>query len=232
MWLMNLVRDIYQESDCRYGYRKITQAIKNKNYNVNHKKVLKVMQELSIQGLYPNKYKTTTKGKTKVFPYLLQDLKIIRKNQVWATDITYIKLPKLVMYFTAIIDLYSRYIISYSLSNTLATDFCMESLIAALKIACPDIFNTDQGCQYTSHAFTGLLLDHNIQISMDHKGRCFDNIIMERFWRTFKQEGIYFYRPENIKELEIMIPKLITWYNYERLHQSLKYLTPAQLYYN
>lgn len=229
--LLNLIRDIYQESDCRYGYRKIYNQLKNLGVSVSDKKVLHMMQSIGIQGIYPKRIITTIKNEEhKTYPYLLEDLDITRINQVWATDITYIQLPNLVLYFTVIIDLYSRYIISYSLDHSLAVDFCLEALEIALQIACPDIFNTDQGSQYTSNIFTTTLLNNNIKISMDHKGRCFDNIIIERFWRTFKQEGLYFYRPETLKELLIMIPKIIYWYNHDRLHQSLGYKTPAQVY--
>ena len=134
------------------------------------------------------------------------------------------------MYFMAIIDLYSRYIISYDLSYSLEAIFCIAILEKALSNRSPEIFNTDQGCQYTSNGFTEKLLEKNIKISMDHKGRCFDNIFVERLWRTLKQEVIYYYRPYSIGSLERKIEEFVVWYNNQRLHQSLKYKTPASIY--
>ena len=136
------------------------------------------------------------------------------------------------MYFMAIMDLYSRYIISYDLSHSLEADFCVAILVRALSNKAPEIFNTDQGCQYTSNDFTSKLSEKNIKISMDHKGRCFDNIFVERLWRTLKQEVIYYYRPETITSLEQRIEEFVPWYNNQRLHQALKYRTPASIYFS
>lgn len=190
------------------------------------------MRQLNIKGLYPKVKHQSNKEQTghKIYPYLLENIEIKKKDHVWATDITYIKLPKIFMYFTAIIDLYSRYIVSYDLSNSLEIDSSINNLLNALNISVPLIFNTDQGSQYTSDKFTDILKDRNIKISMDHKGRCFDNIFMERFWRTLKQECIYYYRPENILELEICLNRFIPWYNNKRRHQNLNYLRPCDLY--
>lgn len=227
----NLIKDIYLESDCRYGYRKITAALRQQNWEVNHKKVQKLMKDMKIQGLYPKKFKNTSiKTSHSIYPYLLDGLIINRPNQVWATDITYIALKNCFMYFIAIIDLYSRYIISYELSANLETCFCESSLKMALKQAVPYIFNTDQGSQFTSAIFTQILKDNNIHISMDHKGRCFDNIFVERLWRTIKQEAVYYYRPETAKDLELCLDNFVTWYNHKRLHQSLNYKTPWSIY--
>lgn len=230
--LANLIMELYIKSDCRYGYRKITHSLQQEyNVIVNHKKVLKIMQDVGVQGLYPKKFtKTTTKGSNTVFPYLLKNIKINKPNYVWATDITYIAMPNRFMYFIAIIDLYSRYIIAYELSANLAACFCVDTLNAALSTATPMIFNTDQGSQFTSQAFIQALQKANVQISMDHKGRCFDNIFVERLWRTLKQESIYYYRPETLVELEKCIHEFVFWYNNERLHQSLNYQTPKSIY--
>lgn len=229
--IANLIKDIYLWSDCRYGYRKITAALCHQGYPTNHKKVLRVMRDMEIQGLYPRKHKNTSlQANHKIYPYLLEGLKIDRPNQVWATDITYLALRDRFLYFIAIIDLYSRYIISYELSPNMEVGFCVESLKRALILAVPGIFNTDQGSQFTSDIFIEMLKQHNIQISMDHKGRCFDNIFVERLWRTLKQEAIYFYRPETVKELEGCLQKFVFWYNNQRLHQSLGYQTPASFY--
>lgn len=229
--IANLIKEIYLSSDCRYGYRKITAALNHQGHITNHKKVLRLMQDMEIQGLCPRKFKNTSlKANHEIYPYLLEGLTIDKPNQVWATDITYLALHNRFLYFIAIIDLYSRYIVSYELSPNLAVDFCLESLQRALVLAIPGIFNTDQGSQFTSDIFIKTLQRHNIQISMDHKGRCFDNIFVERLWRTLKQEAIYYYRPETAKELEICLRNFVFWYNNQRLHQSLDYQTPASFY--
>ena len=192
------------------------------------------MQEMGIEGLYPKQYVNTTirNKEHSTYPYLLTDLEINKIDQVWATDITYIKINGKFMYFMAIMDLYSRYIISYDLSHSLEADFCVAILAKALSKKVPEIFNTDQGCQYTSNDFTSKLSEKNIKISMDHKGRCFDNIFVERLWRTLKQEVIYYYRPETITSLEQRIEEFVPWYNNQRLHQALKYKTPASIYFS
>ena len=231
--IANVIKEIYLKSDCRYGYRKITHSLKGYNLVVNHKKVLKVMHDIGIQGIYPRKFiNTTTKDSHAIFPYLLEGVVINRVNQVWATDITYISLPGRFMYFIAIIDLYSRYIITHELSSNLEAGFCVDTLKVALSKGKPDIFNTDQGSQFTSNDFVNTLKKVNVQISMDHKGRCFDNIVVERLWRTLKQEAIYYYRPETISDLDKCINEFVLWYNNERLHQSLDYKTPKHVYMN
>lgn len=232
--LANLIRDAYQDSDCRYGYRKIVASLKIQGKIVNNKKVLKIMRAIGLKGLTPRRsINTSVKDKkNKIYPYLLTGLAITHPNQVWATDITYIKLRSGFMYFTAIIDLYSRYIVASNLSHSMEVSLCIEPLIEALAIETPEIFNTDQGSQFTSKDFIGTLEPRNIKISMDHKGRCFDNIFVERLWRTVKQEAVYFYRPETIPELEKCLNNFVGWYNDKRLHQSLNYKTPAFVYHN
>jgi putative transposase len=229
----NLIRDVYLSSDCRYGYRKIAAALKNQGDIVNRKKVLRIMREIGIEGLYPKKRMNISIADTehKIYPYLLNDLKIEKANQVWATDVTYIKIDTYFMYFIAIIDLYSRYIVSYDLSNSLEVGFCINALKRALNVANPDIFNTDQGSQFTCHDFIEELKNRGIRISMDHTGRCFDNIFIERLWRTLKQESIYYYRPDNIRSLIKCLKEFVVWYNNIRLHQALKYRTPAGVYF-
>jgi putative transposase len=230
--IANLIREIYLKSDCRYGYRKITAGLKaNYELVVNHKKVLRIMQDMKIQGIYPRKFiNTTIKDNNAIFPYLLNGVIISHVDHVWATDITYISLPGRFMYFIAIIDLYSRYIIAYELSSSLEATFCIDTLKSALLTGHPEIFNTDQGSQFTSNDFVDTLRNHDVKISMDHKGRCFDNIFVERLWRTLKQEAIYYYRPDTIPELEKCIHEFVFWYNEERLHQSLNYKTPKNIY--
>jgi len=231
--IANLIREVYLSSDCRYGYRKITAALHQDGKIVNNKKVLKMMQEMGVAGIYPKRTARTSIAvkEHKIFPYLLKDLEITCANQVWATDITYIRMNGYFMYFIAIIDLYSRRILSYDLSNSLEASFCLSTLKEALTLAKPEIFNSDQGCQFTSNEFVDELEMHQIKISMDHAGRCFDNIIIERLWRTLKQEVIYYYRPETIKELEKYLQDFVVWYNNHRLHQSLQYKTPTSVYF-
>jgi putative transposase len=231
--IANLIRDIYLSSDCRYGYRKVTAALHNNGKVINNKKVLRTMREMGIEGLYPKRHiKTSTKNNEhRIYPYLLKDLEINRANQVWATDITYIRMNGYFMYFIAIIDIHSRYILSYDLSNSLEAGFCLLALKEALISKVPEIFNSDQGCQFTSNEFVNELEGHQIKISMDHTGRCFDNIFIERLWRTLKQEVIYYYRPETLKELEKHLQDFVIWYNNHRLHQSLKYKTPSSVYF-
>lgn len=231
--LANLIKEIYLDSDCRYGYRKITKELHHQLYDFNHKKVLKTMREIGIQGLCPRRSinTTVTNKEHYIYPYLLDGLKISEPNQVWATDLTYISIQGKFMYFMAIIDIYSRYIIAYDLSSSLEASFCVDLLDKSLNKFKPSIFNTDQGAQFTSNDFISLLKKNKIQISMDHKGRCFDNIYVERLWRTLKQEAIYYYRPENIKELWSCLQKFVLWYNTRRLHQSLDYYTPESVYF-
>ena len=156
---------------------------------------------------------------------------IHKPDQVWATDITYIHIRGAFIYVVVILDLYSRYVIAYTLSHSLEAGFCVYTLKQALKKRQPEIFNSDQGAQFTSDEFIQELLKCGIQISMDHKGRCFDNIFVERFWRTLKQEAIYFYRPNTLRELEEVIKKFIDWYNYKRRHEALGYKVPSDVYF-
>lgn len=227
----NLIQEVYLASDCRYGYRKITAEIIASGVVVNHKKILRIMKKMKISGLYCRKRCNTSikEKKHKIYPYLLKDLIICRVNQVWATDITYIMVEGKFIYFVAIMDLYSRYIIAHSLSPYLDAGFCLYTLKEALKQGKPEIFNSDQGVQFTSYNFIMELERANIKISMDHKGRCFDNIFVERLWRTLKQEAIYYYRPNSIRDLNLIINDFVAWYNYRRRHQTLHYKVPADL---
>ena len=191
------------------------------------------MRLIGIKALYPKRKTTIINKKDYKYPYLLKDLIINRSNQVWATDITYIKTPVGFVYLVALIDLFSRFIISHQLSICMSTQFCLDILKQGIKkYQKPEIINTDQGSQFTSHDWINELNKNNIQISMDGKGRWIDNIYMERFWRSVKQEEIYLNPPDNIKDLKQGIDKFIRFYNDQRPHQSLNYKTPSQIYHN
>ena len=232
--LANQIHEIYLKNKCIYGYRKITAALRH-NFGVtsNRKKVARIMREMKIVGLYPRKrIKTTIADLShQKFAYLLKELIISFPNQVWATDITYIALPSGFVYLVAIIDIYSRYILDHKIAVSLDAEFCCKCLSDALKKEHhPQIFNSDQGSQFTSTDFVKILQNNQIQISMDGKGRCFDNIFVERLWRTIKQEDVYYQRYETVAEAKKCLGEFILWYNYERLHQSLDYRTPHQVY--
>lgn len=232
MEVCNQIHEIYTHSGCRYGYRKITAGLFRNGYQANHKRVLRLMRSMNIQGLYPKPRTSIRNKEHEIYPYLLRDLSIVRPNQVWATDITYIPMPLGFIYLVAILDWHSRYIVNYKISNSLEAIFCIEMLEEALENGIkPEIFNSDQGSQFTSLGFTEILKSHQIQISMDGKGRCFDNIRVERLWRTIKQEDMYFHGYENVKDAREHLKEFINYYNNERLHQSLDYQTPSEVYF-
>lgn len=228
--LMALIDEIY--TDCPfYGSRRMCAELKTQGHQVNRKRVIRLMQKMALQAIFPRKnLSKPEKGHAK-YPYLLRDLKIDRADQVWATDITYIKIGGGYLYLTAVMDWYTRFVLSWRLSNTLDVGFCLEALEAALEIGKPDIFNSDQGCQYTSSNFTGALKSQGIQISMDGKGRVFDNIFVERLWRSVKYEEVYLKRYETGKQAHDGLSRYMTFYNTKRLHQSLGYCTPSSVYY-
>lgn len=226
---VNLISEIWLEFPSS-GYRKITQELQRRGYDINHKRVLRLMQEANIQAMYPRPNTSIRNEQHKIYPYLLCGLIINRPNQVWATDITYIKTPTGWMYLVALIDLYSRKIISWRLSNTLEVTFCLEMLEEALKHSKPEILNTDQGSQYTCELWIRMVQDNGIKVSMDGKGRWADNIIIERFWRTLKHEHILLYVFDTVRDLKMSIESFIYAYNNKRLHQNLGYKTPAEIY--
>ncbi len=213
-----------------FGSRRITDALKDLGHKVNRKHVQRLMRLMGIEALYPKPNTSKPNKEHKVYPYLLKNLKIDRPNQAWAVDITYLPMKKGFQYLVAIIDLYSRYIISWRLSNSLDKDFCIEALKEALTTAKPEIFNSDQGCQFTSTEFTDVLKKHSIQISMDGKGRCIDNIFIERFWRSLKYEEVYLKAYANGLEAKISIGQWINFYNNERRHQGIKNKKPIELF--
>jgi len=213
-----------------YGVLKMTEYLRRKGYKVGRDRVRTLLRSMGLEAIYP-KPKTSIKAKEhKIYPYLLKDIEIKKPNQVWSTDITYIRLEGGFAYLVAIMDWYSRYVLSWRVSNTIDVNFCVEALEEALKYARPEMFNTDQGSQFTSMAFTGVLEKHGISISMDAKGRFFDNIFIERLWRTVKYEDIYVKDYRIIPELKDGLGKYFNFYNGERYHQNLRYKTPWEIY--
>jgi len=214
-----------------YGARKIAAWLKSQNYGVNRKRVQRLMRIMGLKAIYRRPRTSKPAPGHKIYPYLLSGLKITRPNQVWAADITYIPMARGFLYLVAIIDWYSRYVLSWRLSNTLDADFCVEALEDALRKGKPDIFNTDQGSQFTSEAFTGILKEHGIRISMDGKGSYNDNLFIERLWRSVKYEEVYLKAYQDGREARIGLGNYFRFYNTERPHQSHGYRTPAEVYY-
>ena len=198
--LMRLMDEQYMRTPF-YGWPRMTVYVRKQGYLVNHKRIQRLMQKMGIQAIYPKPSLSKSQPGHKIYPYLLRNVAITRPNQVWSTDITYIPLQKGFMYLVAVIDWYSRYVLAWRLSNTLESTFCIEALQQALQQGRPAIFNTDQGSQFTSVAFTSVLETADIQISMDGRGRALDNIFIERFWRTIKYEDVYLHRYETVPVL-------------------------------
>jgi putative transposase len=229
--LLNLIRDIWERYPF-YGYRRITKELRaHYEMKVNRKRVQRIMVWGGIQALYPGPNTSRRNRLHAVYPYLLDDRSITRPNQAWMVDITYLRMPDGFMYLVALIDVYSRYIVGWSLSNTLETDFCIDALKSGLTYATPEIINSDQGCQFTSEDWINFLREWGIKISMTGKGRCTDNIYIERFWRSLKREEFYLNEYKSVKGLRNAIRAYIEFYNQRRWHQSLNYKTPAPIYF-
>lgn len=230
VWLMNVIRDIWLKHTF-YGYRKITAILRiDYGLEVNGKRVLRLMRAAGIQAVYPKPKLSQKNSQHKVYPYLLRGMKIIRVNQVWMTDITYLKLGTRYVYLVALIDVYSRYIIGWSLSFSLDTENCLDDFQEAVKIGVPEIINSDQGSQFTSREWVERVTFYPIKISMDGTGRCKDNIYIERFWRSIKYEAIYLNDYISFTELYKGVEEYINFYNEQRPHQSLGYLRPKEVY--
>ncbi|WP_282252872.1 IS3 family transposase [Vibrio campbellii] len=229
------LRHIIDEIHLQYpfmGSRRVRTELAKKGHNVNRKRVIRIMRDMGIGAIYP-KPKTTLANKAhKVYPYLLRNVEVTYPNQAWAIDITYIPMAKGFLYLVAIIDWYSRKVLSWRLSNTMDTSFCIEALEEALKhYGPPDIFNSDQGSQFTSSEFTQKLTDHGVRISMDGKGRWVDNVFIERLWRSLKYEEVYLKAYTTPREAELEIGNYMVFYNEERNHQGLNDLTPDEAYF-
>jgi putative transposase len=229
--MLNEIRDVWERYPF-YGYRRITKELRRKGYVVNHKRVQRLMKTAGICAIYPGPNTSRRNKQHIIHPYLLKDLVITRPNQVWMVDIIYLRMEGGFVYLVALIDVYSRYIVGWGLSTTLETAFCMDALKSAMSMAHPKIVNSDQGCQFTSDEWVTFLKDNEIQISMTGKGRCIDNVYIERFWRTVKREEFYLNDYASIKALKQAIAEYMAFYNNRRPHQSLGYLTPANLYFN
>lgn len=228
--LSNMVAENYTNYPM-YGYRRITAILRRQGLHVNHKRVQRLMQEMNLQAIYPKPNTSKKLQGNLIYPYLLADLVINKANQVLQVDITYLRTDCGFMYLVALIDVYSRMVMGWRLSNDLCVSSCIDALEdVILHYNKPKIINSDQGSQFTSDAWVSTLLKYNIAISMTGKGRCNDNANIERLWRAFKYEGSYLYKWNSVAELKLNIPKWVGWYNFERPHQALKYRTPFEVY--
>jgi putative transposase len=230
--IMDLVDDIFTELPF-YGSRKIVHEILTRTgLIVNRKCVRRIMRKLGLEAIVPWKNTSKPHPNHKKYPYLLRGVNIVRVNQVWSTDITYIRTRKGHCYLVAVIDWFSRKVLSWRMSNTLDSSFCVDALEDAIRgFGLPEIFNTDQGSQFTSDVFTGVLNDHGVKISMDGKGRALDNVFVERLWRSLKYENVYIKGYESLKDANAGISAYMTFFNEKRIHQSLDYKTPDYVYF-
>jgi putative transposase len=227
--LMNRIDRLHTESPF-YGSRKLAVKLSTPDAPVNRKRVTRLMRVMGLEALYCRP-KTTVAGRChKVYPYLLRSVAITRPNQVWSADITYVPMPSGFMYLAATIDWFSRFVVSWKLSNTLDGVFCQEMLEESLARGTPEVFNTDQGVQFTATAWTSRLEEAGVSVSMDGKGRCLDNIFVERLWRSVKYEYAYPCCPGTVIELERGLRDYFGFYNQRRIHQSLDYQTPADVH--
>ncbi len=231
--IMNLIDKIY--TDCPfYGKRRMAFTL-NRDHGIAigsaHTKTL--MDKMGLEAIYPKKKINLSQPNKqhKIYPYLLRGVEIIKPNQIFSADITYIKLLSGFCYLIAVIDWFSRYVLSWQLSNIMDAEFCQNALSAAYKINIPEIFNSDQGSQFTSQDFIDLSLNNKVAVSMDGRGRCLDNIFVERLWRSVKRENIYLNDYQTIAEVKIGLEDYFQFYNHRRPHQSLNYQTPAQIYF-
>jgi putative transposase len=227
--LMRLLDQQYTRTPF-YGGRKMVEWLDTQGFRVNRKRVSRLMDLMGIEAVYPKPKLSQPGDGHKVYPYLLRGVEVCRVNQVWSTDITYIRMAQGFVYLVAVMDWFSRYVLSWRLSLTMELDFCVEALKCALRRGRPEIFNSDQGSQFTSEKFTGELAEREIAISMDGRGRCMDNIFIERLWRSLKYEEVYLKDYETVAEARTGIEKYFRFYNQERLHQSLEYRTPAAVW--
>jgi len=232
--VMDNIDEIYTEFPY-YGSRKITKALGREGFTVNRKRVLRLMNIMGnimgIEAIFPKKSLSFNGKSHPVFPYLMRGMRIKKPNQTWGIDITYLKLAEGFVYLTAVLDWYSRYVLSFAIGLTLKSDFCLETIKSSLSHAKPEIINSDQGTQFTSQEYIDLLTKYEVKISMDHRGICFDNIFTERLWRTVKYEEVYLKSYESPRQAKDCLKEYFYRYNFKRLHQSLDYKTPAEIYF-
>jgi putative transposase len=214
-----------------YGVARLTASLRRLGFEVNPKRVRRLMRVMGLEAIYPKPRLSANGPGHKVYPYLLKEVTVDRPDQVWATDITYVRLTHGFVFLMAILDWYSRYVVAWELSTTLDTGFCLEGLRRALRRSKPEIFNTDQGSQFTSEDFTGCLLGEGIRVSMDGRGRVFDNIFVERLWRSVKYEEVYLHDYQTVPVARAQLSEYFGFYNTERPHEALGYRTPQEVYF-
>ena len=227
--LLRLIDEQYTRTPF-YGWPRMTAYLRQHGDLVNHKRVQRLMQRMGLQAIYPRPRTTVACPEHRIYPYLLRGVAVTHPNQVWSADITYLPMLHGFMYLVAILDWFSRYVVAWQLSNTLDGRFCLEALHTALQQGQPEIFNTDQGVQFTATDFTQMLERVGIRISMDGRGRALDNVFVERLWRTVKYENVYLFEYANVPDLIAGLRAYFRFYNSERLHQSLGYRTPASVH--
>lgn len=228
--LMNLIDEQFTKTPF-YGVPKMTAWLRTVGHPVNPKRVRRLMRLMGLEAIYPKPRTSQSGPDHKIYPYLLRGVTIDHADQVWSSDITYIRLLHGFVYLVAVMDWYSRYILSWELSITLEKEFCLQALERALWISKPGIFNSDQGAQFTSDEFTGRLEEAGVRISMDGRRRLYDNIFVERFWRTIKYEEVYLHDYRTVQEARERLAAYFHFYNTERLHESLGYRTPHEVYF-
>jgi len=229
--LMRLIDKQYVETPF-YGIDKMTECLCSQGHHVNHKRIRRLMRQMGLEAVYPHRNRglSISGRQHKIYPYLLKGVVITRPDQVWSADITYIRMYRGWLYLVAVMDWFSRYVLNWEVSTTLESEFCITALKQALSFGRPEVFNTDQGSQFTSDDFTKVLLGADIQISMDGKGRVFDNIFVERLWRTVKVEEVYLRDYQTVAEARYGLGRYFEFYNNRRFHQALGYRTPAEVY--
>ena len=227
--LMELIDEQYTKTPF-YGVMRMTEWLKRQGHGVNSKRIRRLMRLMGLEAIYPKPRLSLAHPGHRKYPYLLRDIEITRPDQVWCADITYIRIQRGFAYLVAIMDWYSRYVISWEMDITLETTFCLQALNRALSNGLCEIFNSDQGCQFTSEDFTDRLEKAEIRISMDGRGRVYDNIFVERLWRALKYEEVYLKAYQTVREAELEIDRYFDFYNRERPHQALGYRTPLEVY--
>lgn len=227
--IMRKLDELYTEHPY-YGVRRMTACLRREDEDVNVKRVRRLLRLMGLEAIYPKKNLSKANKDHVIYPYLLRGVAIVQNDQVWSTDITYVRLKNGFVYLMAVIDWFSRFVLDWQVNTSLEADFCIETLERVLKNNKPEIFNTDQGSQFTTPRFVKPLLDKGIRVSMDGRGRALDNIFVERLWRSVKQEKIYLEDFKTVKEAKTGIADYFDHYNHRRPHQSLNYKTPAEVY--